>query len=93
MTNKENIGLNFQEDKIILKKIYLNGREIYPLLKLSIIYSENSMAMISLDPIAWLVIEEIKEKINLKQEYLIIFDNEFDSETLFKYFEDELITI
>ncbi len=93
MINKENLGLNFQEEKIFLKKIHLNGREIYPLLKLSIIYSENSMAMISLDPIAWLVIEEIEEKVNLKEEYLIIFDSEFDSETLFKYFEEELTTI
>ena len=93
MIKKDLEGLNFHEEKIILSKIQLNGREIYPLVKLSIINNKSSLAMLTMDPVAWLVLEEItKENETSLEKYLIIFDKELEKEpeNLFNYFEEIL---
>lgn len=83
--------LNLQEETIILEKIQLGGRKIYPLIKLSLIHTKSSLIMAFLDPLAWFIREEIK-KDNEKsvEEYLLILDKEYEEngEELLNYFDE-----
>lgn len=86
-------GFNFHEEKLILEKIQINNREIHPLVRLSIFYTESGLTTVSMNPLAWLVHEGNSEDIEASAEkYILLFDGEFEKEpeNLFNYFEEHL---
>ncbi len=86
-------GFNFHEEELILEKIQINCREIHPLVRLSIFYTESGLTTVFMNPLAWLVLEENSENNEASPEkYIILFDDEFkkEPENLFNYFEKHL---